>query len=886
MYRNLRLFHSILVVVSPGISPPETRRWVDGQPSGQGSHTSPDGTSLSGEFRDGRAHGNGTRTDAAGCRYEGEFRLGRRHGRGCLFHPVERCHYSGEWLDDRPFGDGAMWFDGCAARFTGAFCDGRPVDGVWTSASGVEYGVIVGDPPGPPFGSAPPSAAAVAALLRDGVGFRSRFVRTRTKPRSGGSAAASLGRPQTRYYDRFHSGAERDDHDANKSVGRDPESGQREGRRDDDAVANSEICCGDAGRRDRSGEFEAPGPLEDGGGDDDDADGPAGLTCGRRTFRRAGVMRGLPLPGTAGRFLDGRHAAAPTAEPESPAHASKATASTATASTATASMGAASVAAAGGPVDGAEAEGVRSGGTGAGDGMGVPGGGWRPAAPPPHVQQQAAAGRRFEPRPPHVRLPPQCDAAPGVATAAAAAGQESGWEIFRRKHAGKGLSTAALAAYYRQSRAEVAAAAAAAAAHAHDRERLFCDGGETGNGSDRVDWLRFAADMDGAGLSLEDLAGLFRRARPFVADSDGPAAGVCREKDQFLQAMAECGLSGEAAERLFERASAAVSAAAAGGDGGGGAAAASSEWERFRRERSGKGLSSVEVASLYRRFKRDAASAARAAAESSAQASAHIHPESGGQERIIKGGSSHRDSGDERGGDDVTAAGFRRATSSPCAPATTRPAGGPGRSNRSKSFRERWRSGAAASAGQHKSSFQMGSRGGERSEEGGRSFTGPWSGSGLRGPASENNKAATGSESRYREMGQDTTRPKTACSAGTETEDNLGAALASLVGAAAESTESFLRYVYSCHPPRRVVSFRGPSSGGEGNRLTGAEDAVQPGDTGVSAASNAAITRRSILAAIRVYHEDKNPATLHGVAWHVLCREITKLLNAKLEMYK
>ncbi len=38
--------------------------------------------------------------------------------------------------------------------------------------------------------------------------------------------------------------------------------------------------------------------------------------------------------------------------------------------------------------------------------------------------------------------------------------------------------------------------------------------------------------------------------------------------------------------------------------------------------------------------------------------------------------------------------------------------------------------------------------------------------------------------------------------------------------------------------------------------------------------------------AIRAYHEDKNPAATHGAEWHALCREITKLLNAKLELYK
>ena len=44
--------------------------------------------------------------------------------------------------------------------------------------------------------------------------------------------------------------------------------------------------------------------------------------------------------------------------------------------------------------------------------------------------------------------------------------------------------------------------------------------------------------------------------------------------------------------------------------------------------------------------------------------------------------------------------------------------------------------------------------------------------------------------------------------------------------------------------------------------------------------------RKTLLKTIRMYHEDKNPERAHGFEWHLLCREITKLLNAKLELYK
>lgn len=43
--------------------------------------------------------------------------------------------------------------------------------------------------------------------------------------------------------------------------------------------------------------------------------------------------------------------------------------------------------------------------------------------------------------------------------------------------------------------------------------------------------------------------------------------------------------------------------------------------------------------------------------------------------------------------------------------------------------------------------------------------------------------------------------------------------------------------------------------------------------------------RKTLLKTIRMYHEDKNPEREHGPEWHLLCREITKLLTAMLTFY-
>ena len=43
---------------------------------------------------------------------------------------------------------------------------------------------------------------------------------------------------------------------------------------------------------------------------------------------------------------------------------------------------------------------------------------------------------------------------------------------------------------------------------------------------------------------------------------------------------------------------------------------------------------------------------------------------------------------------------------------------------------------------------------------------------------------------------------------------------------------------------------------------------------------------QTLLKTIRLYHQDKNPIDAHGLEWHFLCREITKQLNGKLELYK
>jgi hypothetical protein len=88
--------------------------------------------------------------------------------------------------------------------------------------------------------------------------------------------------------------------------------------------------------------------------------------------------------------------------------------------------------------------------------------------------------------------------------------------------------------------------------------------------------------------------------------------------------------------------------------------------------------------------------------------------------------------------------------------------------------------------------------------------------------------------------------------------------LEELARAARSSPESLLRHVYSRHPPRN----RGAAAAG-----------VPPPDGCPPAA-----LRRSLLGAIRSYHEDKNREADHGRRWHLLCREITKLLIEQLEL--
>ncbi len=89
--------------------------------------------------------------------------------------------------------------------------------------------------------------------------------------------------------------------------------------------------------------------------------------------------------------------------------------------------------------------------------------------------------------------------------------------------------------------------------------------------------------------------------------------------------------------------------------------------------------------------------------------------------------------------------------------------------------------------------------------------------------------------------------------------------LEELARAARSSPESLLRHVYSRHPPR--------------NR--GAAAVAVPPPTGCPPAA----LRRSLLGAIRAYHEDKNREAEHGRRWHLLCREITKHLIEQLELF-
>ena len=77
----------------------------NGEPSGQGSFTWPDGDKYVGDFKEGRKSGQGTLTLSSGNKYEGEFKDGKYHDQG-TFTWSDGDKYLGGFKDGEKHGQG------------------------------------------------------------------------------------------------------------------------------------------------------------------------------------------------------------------------------------------------------------------------------------------------------------------------------------------------------------------------------------------------------------------------------------------------------------------------------------------------------------------------------------------------------------------------------------------------------------------------------------------------------------------------------------------------------------------------------------------------------------------------------------------------------------
>jgi len=94
----------------------------NGEPSGQGTFTWPDGDKYVGDFKDGRKSGQGTLTLSSGNKYEGEFKDGKYHGQGIYSYP-DGSKYEGKWKDGEKHGQGILTSPG-GNKYVGKFKNG------------------------------------------------------------------------------------------------------------------------------------------------------------------------------------------------------------------------------------------------------------------------------------------------------------------------------------------------------------------------------------------------------------------------------------------------------------------------------------------------------------------------------------------------------------------------------------------------------------------------------------------------------------------------------------------------------------------------------------------------------------------------------------------
>ena len=114
----------------------------DGRKSGQGTLTLSSGNKYEGEFKDGKYHDQGTFSWSDGDRYVGEFRDGKKQGQGTYIKPDGR-KYVGEWKDGLKNGPGTLTYGKAESegdKYTGEFKDGKKHNqGIYTYSSGDKY---------------------------------------------------------------------------------------------------------------------------------------------------------------------------------------------------------------------------------------------------------------------------------------------------------------------------------------------------------------------------------------------------------------------------------------------------------------------------------------------------------------------------------------------------------------------------------------------------------------------------------------------------------------------------------------------------------------------------------------------------------------------------
>lgn len=98
-----------------------------------------------GEFENGERSGEGEETHPDGTRYKGEYKFGKRNGFGVLFGPDGSEIYRGEWNEDLRHGkgslrggsmgagiyDGDLFQDKVSGRGKYTYTDGTSIEGQW-----------------------------------------------------------------------------------------------------------------------------------------------------------------------------------------------------------------------------------------------------------------------------------------------------------------------------------------------------------------------------------------------------------------------------------------------------------------------------------------------------------------------------------------------------------------------------------------------------------------------------------------------------------------------------------------------------------------------------------------------------------------------------------